>query len=336
VKALVLHHPYVRPRFEQDFVLRLGELAEFDIAQADLAALAEGRLASPDRALALSDYDAVLVFVAFTALRRGAAINWGGFGGLRVLFDHDIIQNYSDIFDPTLYGAWPEVFRRHRFDSMVTSGRAVQQRLAEDGIASDWVAKGFEPGRFVDVDGPRSGIATYGSAYLCRVVAERAIADAGLPLERLGMTPYPELGAALGRFLACMAVSSDLCVPLEHRPSLDLASARSVPMRPGVEPMAKFFEAAGAGCCPVADAMEDLSALGFAHAETAITFRSHAELVEQLLWWFARPEKVRDLGRAASRLAHAKHTWAHRAQSLRDALLQRLAGAAQDPGSSMR
>jgi hypothetical protein len=336
MKALFLHHPYVRPRFEQDFVDRLAELEEFDTARADLDALAVGRLASPDRHVSLGEYEAVVVFVAFNALRRAAPIEWGGYGGLRVLFDHDTIQNYSDIFDPTLRGAWPDVFRRHRFDSMVTSGRAVQALLAADRIAADWVAKGFDPGRFADLDGPRSGITSYGSAYLCRVVAERAIVDAGLPLQRLGTTPYPELGAALARFLACMAVSSDLCVALDQRPSLDLAQARSIPMKPGLEPMAKVFEAAGAGCCPIVDAMDDLSALGFAQGETAIMFGSHDELIEQLRWWFERPEQVRELGRAAARLARARHTWAHRAASLRDALQRRLSGAPHDPGSSMR
>ena len=155
------------------------------------------------------------------------------------------------------------MFRRHRFDSMVTSGRAVQQRLAEDGIAADWTPKGFEPGRFADREGPREGVVSYGSAYACRVVAERAIAEAGLPLSRIAMTPYPELGAVLARFLACMAVSSDLSVPVERRPYLNGVPAREIAMRPGLEPMAKFFEAAGAGCCPIADAMEDLEALGF-------------------------------------------------------------------------
>lgn len=323
MKALFLHHPYTRPRFEQDFVDRIAELAEFDSARADLGALSEGRLASADREIVLGSWDVVVVFVAFTALRNAEPLQWSGFGGLRVLCDHDAIQNYSDLFDPTLRGAWPEVFRRHRFDSIVTSGRAVQQRLIGEGIPADWVAKGFEPGRFADRDGPRDGVTTYGSAYLCRVIAERAIVEAGLPLTRIQMTPYPELGEVLARFLACMAVSSDLCVPLEQRALLASKPARGVPMRPGLEPMAKFFEAAGAGCCPIADAMDDLAELGFRHGESAILFRSHGELVDQIRWWLAHPQELRDLGRAASVRAHGEHTWAHRAQTLRNAVMRR-------------
>ncbi|MGH6951456.1 MAG: glycosyltransferase, partial [Vitreimonas sp.] len=279
MRALFLHHPYTRARFEQDFVDRIAELPDVDVARADLDALAEGRLASPDRDIALGRWDAVVIFVAFTALRKAQPLRWSGFQGLRVLFDHDIIQNYSDLFDPALFGLWPDVFHRHRFDSMITSGRAVQQRLAGDGIAADWVAKGFEPGRFTDCEGPREGVVSYGSAYACRVAAERTLAEAGLPLSRIAMTPYVELGNVLSRFLACMAVSSDLCVPLERRPQLSATPARDVPMQPGLEPMAKFFEAAGAGCCPIADAMDDLEGLGFRHGETAILFRTHAELV---------------------------------------------------------
>jgi hypothetical protein len=328
MRALFLHHPYARERFEQDFVNRIAELPDIEPARADLEALSEGRLASPDRDIALGQWDAVVVFVAFTALRKAQPLQWNGFQGLRVLFDHDIIQNYSDLFDPALFGLWPDVFRRHRFDSMITSGRAVQQRLAGDGIAADWIAKGFEPSRFTDREGPREGVVSYGSAYACRVAAERALTEAGLPLSRIPMTPYPELGGVLSRFLGCMAVSSDLCAPVASRSALSATPARDIAMRPGLEPMAKFFEAAGAGCCPIADAMDDLEGLGFRQGETAILFRTHAELVDQLRWALTRPDEMRALGRAAARLAHDRHTWRHRAQSLRAALERRLSGAA--------
>jgi glycosyltransferase involved in cell wall biosynthesis len=89
--------------------------------------------------------------------------------------------------------------------------------------------------------------------------------------------------------------------------------------------MAKLFEAAGAGCCPVVDDMDELAPLGFVNGETAITFRSHVELVDRLRWWFDRPAQFRELGRAAARLAHARHTWAHRAIELRETLARRLA-----------
>lgn len=324
MKALLLHHPYVYPRFEQDFLARVAELPEFDVTLADMGALADGVLAGAGRTVALAHYDAVIVFVAFKALRTASVLQWDGFDGPRVLLDHDIIQNYSDIFDPTLRGAWSEVFHKHLFSSVVTSGRAVQARLENDGIAADWVAKGVEPSRFVDSEHARAGIVTYGSAYACRVVAEHAVRDAGLPLTRVDMTPYPELGGVLARYLACMAVSSDLDVPVSARASLNNLLPADVPMRPGLEPMAKFFEATGAGCCPIADDMDDLAALGFRDGETMLSFRSHAELAEKLRFWFETPEKVRALGAAAAQLAHAGHTWAHRARALRDALALRL------------
>lgn len=328
MKALFFHHPYNRPRFEQDFLDRVAALPEFELVPADLNALADGRIAGPNGDISLDRYDAVLVFVAFNPLRRAPELKWRGFEGLRIFYENDAVQNYSDIFDPALFGTWPPVFRHHRFDMMLTSGRAVRDRLRNDGIKAEWIAKAYEPRRFRDLDGARAGIVTYGSQYRCREIAERAIVEAGLPLERIPMTPYVELGILLARYLACMAVSSDLLVPVAQRPALDKVPARSVPMRPGLEPMAKFFEAAGAGCCPIADAMDDLDALGFEDGKTAVTYATHDELVEKLRNGFDRPKELREIGRAAARLARAKHTWAHRAVELRDTIARCLQGRA--------
>ncbi|MBI3438740.1 MAG: glycosyltransferase family 1 protein [Proteobacteria bacterium] len=322
MKALLLHHPYVYPRFEQDFVWRIGELPEFDIAACDLNALSRGVLATSGQEIVLQAYDVVVVFVAFKALRAAETLDWRAFAGLRVLMDHDIIQNYSDIFGAGLLGAWPPVFRKHRFDSVVTSGGLIQERLNEEGIPSDWTPKAFEPARFADLAGPRQGLVTYGSAYLCRQIAERAVRDAKLPLTRIAMTPYLDLGAALNRYLACMAISSDLEVPTDERAGLASSVARAIPMRPGLEPMAKFFEASGVGCCPIADDMSDLHELGFRDGETMLAFRSHDELVAKLEG--AGPQALRDIGAGAANFVHNEHTWAHRARTLRAAITRRL------------
>lgn len=324
MRALLLHHPYTYPRFEQDFVNRIGALPEFDVLPADLDALAVGELTDAGRTVRFSDYNAVIVFVAFKRLRAAPTLSWNGFDGLRVLMDHDIIQNYSDIFDPTLKGAWPPVFRRHGFNVIVTSGAAVRDRLRNDGIDAYWAPKAFEPACFNDAGVARDGVVTFGSAYMCRQVAERAAFEANLPLTRLPMIPYFELSVHLNKFLSCMAISADLEIPIERRGGLHQMAARDVPMRPGLEPMAKFFEAAGAGCCPIADAMDDLSALGFRDGETVLTFHTYGELVDKLQAAFSTPDDLRAMGAAAAKLAHAEHTWAHRAVMLRDILLQRL------------
>lgn len=324
MRALLLHHPYSYPRFEQDFVDRIAELPEFDVATADLHALDAGVLAARDGPVELAPYDAVVVFVAFRRLRAAPTLSWGTFAGLRVLMDHDVIQNYSTIFDDTLGAAWPPVFHRHRFDAIVTSGRAIRDRLEDEGIAAEWVPKGFEPARFPTRSGRRSGVATYGSAYACRQVAERALRDAHIPLSRLDTTSYLQLGARLNQFLGCLAISSELDVPFEQRGALDRAVARDVPMHPGLEPMAKFFEGAGAGCCPIADAMDDLAPLGFRDGETCLTFRSHAELVEKLRSAVNNPATLQTMGTAAAALARDEHTWAHRARAMREAIARRL------------
>jgi len=108
---------------------------------------------------------------------------------------------------------------------VVTSGRTVQERLAADGIAADWVPKGFEPARFPTRSGRRTGIATYGSAYACRQVAERALRDEAIPLTRLDTTSYVQLGARLNQFLGCLTISSEL----EESSSRGAASGSSFP-----------------------------------------------------------------------------------------------------------
>ena len=148
--------------------------------------------------------------------------------------------------------------------------------------------------------------------------------EAGLPLTRLPTTPYLGLGALLNQFLGCMAISSDIDAPLDPGVALQNTNAGEVRIRPGMEAMAKFFEGAGAGCCPIADAMGDLQSLGFRDGETALTFHTHAELVEKLRTALNTPEKLRAMGSAAARLARAEHTWAHRAQALRNVISSRL------------
>lgn len=320
MKILFLHHPYVRPRFEWDFVEHLRALPEFDVAAADLEALKLGRIGQAPGEAPLAAYDAVVLFVAFAALRRAEPLDWDGFRGLRIMFEHDAIQNYSDLFDATLQGAWPPVFARHRFDVMITSGLAVQRKLMDDNIRAIWLPKAYEHTRFCDAAGERAEIASYGSGYLCRLIAERALLESGMPLRRIPMTPYPELGVTLQRFLACMAVSSDLLDPPAFRATLEAKPAMDIEMRPGLEPMAKLFEAAGAGCAPIADAMTDLPELGFVDGENILTFRSHAELVEKTRWWHDRPHALRRLGVTAAQLVAQRHTWAHRAIELRDLL----------------
>jgi hypothetical protein len=313
MRVLLLYHPYVYPRFEQDFMDRVAELPAFNVRRADLAALSEGRLAGEGKVQPLAAYDAIIVFVAFNALRRAPQLDWQGFSGPRLLFDHDVIHNYSSMFDAKLNGLWGPEFRRHRFDVIVTSGGAVRRLLSDEGIAADWLPKAFEASRFADREGPRSGVVSYGSAYPGRKIAECALREAGTPVERLDTTPYPDLPGELTRYLAGMAVSTDITVP---RSETDAMPAREVGMRTGLEPMAKYFECAGSGCCPVSDAMEDLAALGFTDGVNAITFSSHGELVDRMRWWLARPEVLREMGRAAARHVHAHHTWRHRAAEL--------------------
>jgi spore maturation protein CgeB len=101
-------------------------------------------------------------------------------------------------------------------------------------------------------------------------------------------------------------------------------------MLPGLEPMAKLFEGAGAGCCPVADAMADLEPLGFRDGENALLFATHEQLVERVRWGIEHPEALRAFGHAAARLGRERHTWTHRATELRDHLAHALVGRSEN------
>ena len=70
--------------------------------------------------------------------------------------------------------------------------------------------------------------------------------------------------------------------------------------------------------------MEDLNELGFLDGKTMLSFSTHEELVEKLNAALRAPKSMRLMGRAASRLAHEFHTWAHRADALRLAINKRL------------
>jgi hypothetical protein len=135
MRVLLLHHPYTRTRFEQDFVDRVAALGEFEVAAADLDALAVGKLASVAGPSELSRYDAVVLFVAFSRLRAAEPIDWRGYDGLRVLLEHDAIQSYSDLFDPTLKGAWPRPSSRAASRTSRASARGSRPSAASTAVA---------------------------------------------------------------------------------------------------------------------------------------------------------------------------------------------------------
>jgi spore maturation protein CgeB len=119
--------------------------------------------------------------------------------------------------------------------------------------------------------------------------------------------------------------------------SRDRASETSLPIRiailralerrwPGValelgqdlEPMIKTFEVAGAGCAPLLAPTPDLEPLGFSNGTTALVWRDFDELADLVRDLQHDSDRLTTIGRSASRLAHDRHTWHHRANELAD------------------
>jgi hypothetical protein len=269
-------------------------------------------------------FDAIIWKPKFRLLATRTAFDWRGYDGLRVLYDLDTIQNYSTIVGSTYLGAWPRVFAQHRFDLLVSTGRELTWRLCDDGVPTVWVPKGFDSARITPGPTERAETAcTYGDAYVVRKRMMRALAGAGLSIPRIAC-PYDALPSQLHRFAACIICNMDLVgadrLPLrvlEHLPA-------ALPLeRCGLEPMIKNFEAAGAGCTPVCDAIPELEALGFVHGQTMLAYRSFREL-RTLLADTDKTEFAR-IGQAAAALVHKQHTWRHRAGSLEQELRNALA-----------
>lgn len=259
--------------------------------------------------------DAVVVFIRFRELASSAPIEWGRFGGLRLMVDHDAYLNYVDVAPSHHRGRWPEVFRHHRFDALVTSGRDVSQRLVADGVPAIWLPKGYDDRYFRDLGGHRTGYCTYGSRYRARAAMARRLSRAEITYEQLDVE-YGRLGEKLNGYAGCFVCN------MQGTPILGglgrglnrLVPGALVRTAPGIEPMIKNFEAAAAGCAVFADHIPELSDLGFVDGENFVEYRSFDELVCKANT--IDEVRLREIGRAGAALCRSRHTWRHRALQL--------------------
>lgn len=247
----------------------------------------------------------------FRYLQGAPPIDWRGFGGEKILLEHDAIQNYSTISGDRLMGAWPPEFERHGFDRMIVTGSEIATRLEDEGICATWVPKGYDPETFFDEDGRRVGVCHYGKRYPARYAMLRHVRRAGIRIDHVA-APFEEMNAVLNRHAACVVCNMDGVPAFEplHR----VIPGVRVRVRPGIEVMIKNFEVAGSGCGPFFDAIPELADLGFVDGETAFIYRDFDELVERLR--SASPEELRAVGRRAAELARTRHTWSHRVEQI--------------------
>lgn len=321
-RVLVVARCFETERSEQAFLAALAtqsSVAVEVIKPADLARL--GALIG-----ARGHLDAVVVFVAYRDLLASSPLDWGGFTGLRVMLEHDAWQNYAHVA-PHLVGTWPEVFRRHRFDLMVVSGRQLARRLVEDGVRAEWVAKGFDSDRFYPTDGPRAGYCTFGASYPARLASVRAMRRASIAHD-IVKAPYHDLNGALNHYLGCVVCNLDGWYRLGVVGKIvrRVAPGALVDIRPGIEPMLKNFEAAASGCAVFANDVPDLLDLGFVHGESVLTYTSLDELIDLLLEYESRPDLLLEIGSRAAALCRERHAWPQRAVELLGVIEQQRSG----------
>jgi hypothetical protein len=264
-------------------------------------------------------YDAVIFEVKFRALMQRTPFDWGRYAGARIMLDLDAFQSYSPMITRQYLGTWPGVFRANGFHVLVCTGATVRDRLLEDGVHAVWMPKAYDGPRLYDTgDHDRSERPGYfGWPYAGRRLMLQRLERAGIEYESI-RCPYAELNAHLNRFRGIV-----IC-------NMEVRGARRIPMRvlkrvppplmhetPGIEPMAKNFEVPAAGAAPICDAQPDLEALGFRDGETMVSYRSFDELIEKLRHYYGNdPDELRDIGRRASTMVRAHHSWDHRAAQL--------------------
>ena len=336
---LVTHRDAVeRPdRNRPAFIRALATMVDLDLAIWEDAPPGPMKLSSfVDVAIGgpacATDFDVCIFFVRFRLLCRGAALDWGSFRGLRVMYDFDALQNFPVGFagpygHPGPYeGSWPSVVRHHQFDVLVCTGREVTNRLRAEGIDAHWVPKGYDAATFTDLGRARHGLCTFGRSWPAR----RALADR-LRREHIPMRdvsgPYASLNERLNEHAGAVVCNMFAAIPFGR---FGRRMQRRLPwlarVGPGLEPMAKTFEVAGAGCAPILDRIAELDELGFVAGENCVMYQDFDDLVEQLRG--LDDDALIDIGRRAHNLVAGRHTLVHRARELSD-LLRRLASERQ-------
>lgn len=262
----------------------------------------------------LDDFDACILFVRYRLRREGEPLQWDGFKGLRLWLEEDGSLNFAIGRTNPWRGSFPPVFHRDRFDVMVTMGRQVVQGLREAGVNAYWLPKGYDQDAFCDLGEARSGVCTFGTPWGSRRALLDHLGRAGFEVTDVS-GPYATLNRRLNRFAGALVCNLRSAVPL-RRPGrlLNRWVPRFVQLAPGIEPMIKTFEVAGAGCAPVVDRLDELAELGFIDGETCLLYSDFAEAEERLR--AATDDDLRRIGRSAQQLAARRHTWSCRAEQL--------------------
>ncbi len=268
----------------------------------------------------LQDVDVCIWMVAFRDLLALEPFDWQGWAGLRVMYDHDAMNNYWSWGSNKYQGMWNPVFRRHGFQLMIVNNAPTARRFEADGIRSEVVWKGFDSDIFHPLALPRRGLGTFGARYPSRRAAETALRRRGLEVARFSC-PFQALNLKLNQFEAVLVTNSSG----NYRrggalmnwlyPGLGVRSSDGAP-----DVLTKSFEVAGSGAVLLCDRSPELEEMGFVHGKTALIYDRPACLAKTWRKSMDDPELLASIGAASSALAHSRHSWRHRAQDLKAAL----------------
>jgi hypothetical protein len=316
--ALVGHRDHLDRNDTAGFYRGLAE--SFDLR---LTLVEDGWPESIDAVEGHDEADICLWFVRFRQLRERPPFGWGSFRGRRVMYDFDTNANYHRLSVAEHRGEWPGVYRRQGFDTLVSTGKAVTELLRADDVNAVWLPKGYDDQRVHPLGRPRAGLGEFGQSYGSRKAMRAHLDRLGIPFTRF--SDHAGLNEQLNRFLGVLICN--LAGEVARGPGRLVNRVwpdRAIRLSPGVEPMIKNFEVAGAGCAPIADWIPELGDLGFVDGETMVAYATLDELVERCRHYLANPDDLAAIGARAAELAATRHTWAHRAAAL-GALLDEVA-----------
>jgi Glycosyl transferases group 1 len=312
LRVAILSHDQSWPQrsYNRRFVQILVRCLDAEFVDVDLG--------WPPRIQQIPDYrslDAIVTFIRYRDLVVADPIDWLGFEGLRVQLDHDAHTDLA-VSGPHR-GTWARTFRRHGFDHLVVSGLRLVEHFERQGTPVSWLPKGFDGSALTDLGRRRTGIAHFGSLYRSRRAMLRALEKEGTPITHI-VIPYEQLNERLNGVAGVVVCTLDARVrwgklgrALERR-----WPGAALELGVDLEPMIKTFEVAGAGCAPLLAPSPDLESLGFADGTTALIWHDFDELAGLVRDLQQDPEQLAEVGKAASSLAHARHTWSHRATEL--------------------
>jgi len=320
LRILLITHPDLatgQNRSESRFVSALVGLEDVvtvyweDLPQPSVSAACSVSGNSP------TDFEVCVFFVRFRFLQAISAVDWSGFGGARILLEHDAWMNYSP-GHPQWHGAFPAVYKRDRFDAMFSTGQRTTELLRHDGVNAVWLPKGYSDDVFTDLESPRSGVCTFGTRWPSRRALIAHLRRRGINITDVS-GPFESLNDRLNAHAVGVVCNMPGIVPFGR---IGRAVNRVVPAyvrsAPAVEPMIKTFETAASGCAPLIDHLDELEDLGFVSGTTCLTYRTFDEAAAILS--STEPSTFKIIGAAAAALARTRHTWTHRALEFRDLL----------------